>query len=136
MVSLIASSLILVVGASGSQLEPAVASWYGEYHYGMQTANGEVFNSKDLTFAHRTMKFGTAVLFVYKGKGVIARCNDRGPFIKGRDFDLSYQVAKRLDFLEIGVDKIYYKIIKKEVRNDFQRNTSKYNFMFRGFRVY
>lgn len=107
----IASSL------GGLQLESAVMSWYGEYHFGRKTSNGEVFNSVDLTFAHKTMKFGTLVKFCYKGKSVVARCNDRGPYIKGREFDLSYQVAKRLNFLEVGVDKIYYQIIKKEMKS-------------------
>lgn len=127
-------SLLLLIAILSGSAEVGVASWYGEYHYGKLTANGEVFNGEDLTFAHKTLPFGTVVKFYYNGRGVIARCNDRGPFIEGREFDLSYQVAKRLGFLEVGVDKIYYKIIKKEeVKNDFQRDTYKYNTLFRAF---
>ncbi len=112
-----ASNCLVIDSGEVEEYGLALASWYGEYHFGMKTANGEVFDSECLTFAHRTMKFGTLVKFYYKGKTVIARCNDRGPFIEGREFDLSYQVAKRLNFLEKGVDKIYYKIIKKCICN-------------------
>ena len=111
-----AGNCLLIAGGEVEEYDLAIASWYGEYHFGMKTANGEIFNSKDLTFAHKEMKFGTLVKFYYKGKTVIARCNDRGPFIKGREFDLSYQVAKRLGFIDVGVDVIAYKIIKKEVK--------------------
>lgn len=107
-------SLLLLIAILSGSAEVGVASWYGEYHYGKLTANGEVFNSKDLTFAHKTLPFGTEVEFYYKGKSVIAKCNDRGPFVEGREFDLSYQTAKRLNFLEVGVDKIYYIILKSD----------------------
>lgn len=106
-----ATSCLMIGGGEVGEYDLAVASWYGSFHYGKLTANGEIFNGEDLTFAHRSMKFGTLVKFYYKGKSVVARCNDRGPYIKGREFDLSYRVAKRLDFLEVGVDKIYYKVI-------------------------
>ncbi len=107
-----ASNCLMIGGGEVREYDLAVASWYGEYHFGKKTANGEIFNGECLTFAHKTMKFGTKVKFYYKEKTVIARCNDRGPYIEGREFDLSYQVAKRLGFLEIGVDKIGYKVIK------------------------
>lgn len=111
-----ASNCLLIGGGEVKEYDFAVASWYGEYHFGRLTANGEIFNDKDLTFAHKTMKFGTKVKFYYKGKTVIARCNDRGPYIKGREFDLSYQTAKRLGFIDVGVDKIAYKVIKEDIK--------------------
>jgi len=111
-----ATSCLIIGGGEVREYDLAVASWYGSYHYGKLTANGEIFNHECLTFAHKTMKFGTMVKFYYKGKTVIARCNDRGPFIDGREFDLSYQVAKRLNFLEIGVDRIFYKVIEEDMK--------------------
>lgn len=108
-----ATSCLIVDGGEVRECSLAVASWYGSYHFGLKTANGEIFNSKDLTFAHKTMKFGTKVKFYYKDKSIVARCNDRGPFIKGREFDLSYQVAKRLGFIDVGVDYVFWKIIKE-----------------------
>lgn len=63
-------------------------SWYGS-ESGSRTANGEPFTGNDLTFAHKTMAFGSLVRFCHEGSCVVARCNDRGPFIAGRLFDLS-----------------------------------------------
>lgn len=92
----------------------------------MKTANGEIFNNKDLTFAHKTMKFGTLVKFYYKGKTITARCNDRGPYIKGREFDLSYQTAKRLGFLKVGVDKIAYMVVREDTKSALEPFYGKY----------
>ena len=65
----------------------ALASWYER---GCCTASGERFNPDALTFAHRTMAFGTRVTFCHAGACVTARCNDRGPATwTGRTFDLS-----------------------------------------------
>lgn len=108
-----AGNCLLIAGGEVEEYDLAVASWYGEYHFGMKTANGEVFNGECLTFAHKTMEFGTMVEFYYKGKTVIARCNDRGPFVKSREFDLSYQTAKKLGFIDVGVDYLFWKIIKE-----------------------
>lgn len=66
----------------------ASVSWYGD-ESGSTTANGEAYNPDGLTFAHRSMPFGTLVEFCRGGRCVVARCNDRGPFIAGRTFDLS-----------------------------------------------
>lgn len=101
-----------LLGGIKGEYKEATASWYGKWHFERLTASGETYNKNCLTFAHQTMRFGTKVKFTYKGKTVIAYCNDRGDFEKyGRKFDLSYQVAKRLGFLKVGVDKVKYKII-------------------------
>lgn len=60
----------------------AIASWYGPGYEGKTTASGEVFSPDSLTFAHRTLPFGTVVEFSYKGRKVVARCNDRGPYVE------------------------------------------------------
>ena len=67
------------------------ASYYGKKHHGKKTASGEIYNMYSLTAAHRTYKFGTIVKVtsIATNKSVIVRINDRGPFIKGRDIDLS-----------------------------------------------
>lgn len=74
--------------ADGSGLGTALVSWYGE-ESGSTTANGEHYDPDGLTFAHRSMPFGTLVEFCRADRCVVARCNDRGPFIAGRTFDLS-----------------------------------------------
>lgn len=82
-------------------------SYYGGKFFGRKTASGEVYNNIMLTCAHRTLPFGTKlhVTNTHNGKFVIVRVNDRGPFIKGRQLDLSYNAAKKLDMLTRGVIK-------------------------------
>lgn len=67
------------------------ASLYGEYFQGKGTAFGESFNMYDLTAAHRTYPYNTLVRVtnIANNKSVTVRINDRGPYVKGRDMDLS-----------------------------------------------
>ena len=71
--------------------ENAHASYYHDKFTGRRTASGQIFNNKKFTAAHRTLKFGTKVKVtsIATGKWVIVTINDRGPFVKGRDIDLS-----------------------------------------------
>lgn len=80
----------------------ARASWY---KHGRVTANGERYDPMGLTVAHRSLPFGTIVRFTNpeNGKSVVARVNDRGPYIRGREFDLSLGSAKVLDIEQRGV---------------------------------
>src|SRR3954463_8034040 len=72
-------------------LGKGVASWYGPGFHGKKTANGERFNTHDLTAAHKTLPFGTKVRVTNEqtGKSVVVRINDRGPYAHGRVIDLS-----------------------------------------------
>lgn len=79
------------------------ASWYGD-ESGSHTANGERYDPAGLTFAHRTMPFGTRVRFCRGGACVVARCSDRGPASwTGRDFDLSRAAFAAISPLSAGV---------------------------------
>ena len=73
----------------------AVASWYapGDGSAGGRTASGERFTGRDLTAAHRTLPFGTQVRVCHGSACVVVRINDRGPFVRGRDIDLSRAAA-------------------------------------------
>lgn len=68
-----------------------VASYYHNKFNGRKTASGEVFSNNKLTAAHRTYPFGTylKVTNVANGKSVLVKVNDRGPFTKGKELDLS-----------------------------------------------
>lgn len=68
-----------------------VASYYHNKFNGRKTASGEVFSNNKLTAAHRTYPFGTylKVTNVANGKSVVVKVNDRGPFTKGKELDLS-----------------------------------------------
>lgn len=82
-----------------------VASWYGPGFHGRKTANGEVYDQNLYTAAHRFLPFDTVVKVtnLNNGKEVLVRINDRGPYVDGRDIDLSYRAAKALDMVEEGV---------------------------------
>ena len=90
-----------------------VASWYN--HPGRVTANGEMYNPEALTAAHKTLPFGSIVRVrrVDTGDEVTVRINDRGPFIKGREIDLSFEAAKRLGMIEDGLVKVEIKVVSE-----------------------
>lgn len=82
------------------------ASWY---ECCKKTANGEKFNPEGMTAAHRSKKFGTRLRLTNtsNGKTVIVRINDRGPFIKGVDLDVSRGAAKQLGMIKSGHARLF-----------------------------
>lgn len=76
----------------------AVCSWYGNEFNGRPTASGQIFNQDDLTCASRTLPFGTRLALSRDDRRVIVVVTDRGPFISGRDLDLSRAAARALGF--------------------------------------
>ncbi len=84
------------------------ASWYGSEHHNKLTASGQKFDMNKNTLAHRTLPLGTKVRLVNPDNGKAAEgvINDRGPYIKGRDVDVSYAMAKQLGFVRKGVTKL------------------------------
>ena len=83
--------------------EPVEASYYGPGFEGNLTANGEVFDSSQFTAAHKTLEFGTKLIVSYEGRSAVVRINDRGPYIEGRDLDLSQGAAEYLGLTAVGV---------------------------------
>jgi rare lipoprotein A (peptidoglycan hydrolase) len=77
------------------------ASWYQR---GRMTASGERFRPNELSVAHRTYPFGTMLRMTnpVTGVSVVARVNDRGPFVKGRSLDVSRAAAERLGMIRRG----------------------------------
>ena len=90
----------------------AVVSYYCEGFERRTTASGDVFSCDALTFAHRSLPFGTRVRFFYGGNSVVAVCNDRGPFVPGREFDLSKAAFARLAPTSKGVLSVRWEIVK------------------------
>lgn len=76
----------------------AVCSWYGDEFNGLGTASGQLFNEDDFTCASRTLPFGTRLALERAGKRIVVVVTDRGPFIAGRDLDLSKKAAFALGF--------------------------------------
>ncbi|HZV73971.1 MAG TPA: septal ring lytic transglycosylase RlpA family protein [Conexibacter sp.] len=69
--------------------QPGIASWYGATSRGATTACGVPLRRWTLGVAHRTLPCGTPVAFYYKGRTVVVPVIDRGPFVKGRSWDLT-----------------------------------------------
>ena len=88
-----------------------LASYYWQ---GKKTANGEKFNAQEMTAAHRTLPFGTRVRVTRldTGRSVTVRINDRGPFIQGRNVDLSRGAAQQLGMLDRGVTKVKLDVLQ------------------------
>jgi rare lipoprotein A len=88
-----------------------LASFYTE---GTRTANGERFNTYELTAAHPTLPFGTRlrVTNVATGRSVTVRVNDRGPYVPGRIVDVSYSAAESLGMVGQGVAKVKLDVVR------------------------
>lgn len=84
------------------------ASWYGPGFHGNRTANGETYDQWAMTAAHKTLPFGTRlrVTNTANGRSVVVRINDRGPFVAGRDLDLSRAAADALGFQGVATVRI------------------------------
>ena len=91
----------------------AVASYYADKYHGRKTSNGETFNMYDMTAAHKTLPFNTKVKVtnLSNGKSVVVRINDRGPFVKGREIDLSKGAAVKIGMIKSGTAKVSLEII-------------------------
>jgi rare lipoprotein A len=76
----------------------ATASWYGPGFYGRATACGVRMTRKLLGVAHRTLPCGSQVALTYKGNAITVPVVDRGPFKRGRRWDLTAAAAKALGF--------------------------------------
>jgi rare lipoprotein A (peptidoglycan hydrolase) len=102
------------------------ASWYGKDFHGKKTASGETFNEHDLTAAHPTLPMGTKakVTNLETGKSVGVEINDRGPYRKGRDIDLSKGAAKEIGMKKDGSASV--KIEAKVPPEDDKKDKSKY----------
>jgi rare lipoprotein A len=93
------------------------ASWYGPFHHGRPTANGERFSMYRMTAAHRTLPLGTivAVTNLQTGRRVTVRINDRGPYVdpKHRIIDLSRAVARRLGLEHSGLGHVRVTVVQR-----------------------
>ena len=99
--------------------ESGMASWYGNETLrqkdGHMTANGEAFNPKGLSAAHKLLPLPTNVKVtnLENGRSIIVRVNDRGPFpsIHNADsgkriIDLSAAAAKKLGYFRKGTARV------------------------------
>ena len=101
-----ALTLFWLVGTAHAEM----ASVYGgrDGFCGSRTASGARLNCSAMTAAHRRLPFGTRVRVCHSGC-VTVRINDRGPFVRGRDIDLSPAAARA-----IGLDSIGHVTVSRE----------------------
>lgn len=85
-------------------------SWYGPGFYGRRTACGLAYTKTILGVAHRTLPCGTKVTFMWKGRSITVPVIDRGPYVSGRQWDLSGGLCTYLHHCFTG--PIYYRIGK------------------------
>lgn len=80
----------------------AGASWYGPGLYGRQTACGETLRPNTLGVAHRKLPCGTTVKFMYHGQTLVTQVIDRGPYVRGRSWDLTAAASEVLGLEGVG----------------------------------
>ena len=91
------------------------ASWYGPKFQGRRTANGEIFDMNLLTAAHPTLPMPVMVQVtnLENGRSMKLRVNDRGPFKKNREIDLSRRAAETLGFKDKGTARVRVKYLHR-----------------------
>jgi rare lipoprotein A (peptidoglycan hydrolase) len=90
------------------------ASWYGKDFDGKPTATGEIYDMYAATAAHPALPLGSIVRVVNmrNQRSQVVRINDRGPYVEGRGLDVSYAVARRLDFDKSGIAKVRVELLE------------------------
>jgi rare lipoprotein A (peptidoglycan hydrolase) len=83
---------------SGTQV--SVASVFRDYGLGL--ACGGLLGRDQLGVAHKTAPCGTLITFTYGGRSLTVPVIDRGPYIAGREWDLTGATAEALGFPGLG----------------------------------
>jgi rare lipoprotein A len=81
---------------------PAQASYYGPGLYGGALACGGTLQPGTLGVANKTLPCGAKVKLRYRGRTIAVPVVDRGPYVSGRDFDLTAATKVRLGFPDVG----------------------------------
>ncbi len=91
-----------------------LASWYGDAFQGGPTANGEVFDKRRLSAAHKTLPLPSIVRVdnLENGRSITVRVNDRGPFVDDRIIDLSEAAARALGFENKGLARVRVRYLR------------------------
>ena len=88
-----------------------MASYYGYSHAGNITASGVPFDPTAFTAAHKTLPFGTQLRVGYGGNSAVVTVNDRGPYVDGRDVDLSQAAAEMIGLTGPGVAPVQVTVL-------------------------
>ena len=88
--------------ARETDVRTMVASYYANVLEGNPTASGEPYEPGRYTAAHKSLPLGTELRVAYGGEAVEVVVNDRGPFVEGRDIDLSLAAAEEIGLVGPG----------------------------------
>jgi rare lipoprotein A (peptidoglycan hydrolase) len=101
-----------------------VTSWYGPDFDGQPTATGETYDMNADTAAHPTLPLGSIVRVTNtrNHRSQIVRINDRGPYVEGRELDVSYAVAQKLGFDQSGTAKVRLELLQVPKRQSTLRH--------------
>jgi rare lipoprotein A len=85
--------------------EMGLATWYTAPYKGRRAANGQIFDDRAMTAAHRTLPMGSLIVVtnLKTGESGAMRVTDRGPFIQGRIVDLTIAAAKATGVYRAGL---------------------------------
>ena len=83
-----------------SGIQVSVASVFTDYGLGL--ACGGVLGRQQLGVAHKTAPCGTLITFDYAGRSLTVPVIDRGPYVAGREWDLTGATAAALGFPGLG----------------------------------
>ena len=108
LIFLLVAAALLAFGAERAEADTGLASWYGPGLAGNPTASGEPYDPYDYTAAHKRLPLGTELVVTYGGRSVNVTVNDRGPYVGGRDLDLSQSAARAIGLTRAGVDFVEY----------------------------
>jgi rare lipoprotein A len=101
--------------AFSSPMRSAGASWYGgRSMWGRKTACGQTLRPSTLGVANKTLPCGTTVKFVYQGHVLVTQVIDRGPYVRGRAWDLTEAAGKVLGLA--GVGRVRYAVALENAR--------------------
>lgn len=105
---------VLGPGTAWAVAEQGKASWYGPDYHGRLTASGEIFNQNAHTLACNHLPFGTHVRVINRATGQTSFgvVNDRGPFVGGRKYDVSRQMAVELGMIQAGVADVDVEVLR------------------------
>jgi rare lipoprotein A (peptidoglycan hydrolase) len=107
------TAMFMVAGpfSGDAEAETVVGSWYGPGFEGSPTASGEPYRAEAYTAAHRSLPFGTELLVTYGGQQAVVRVTDRGPYVTGRDIDLSQGAAEEIGLTAAGADAVDVRVL-------------------------
>jgi rare lipoprotein A len=103
-----AEDLEFVHSHSPVRTETGYATWYTAPYKGRRAANGQVFDDRALTAAHRTLPMGSLVVVtnLKTSQSSAMRITDRGPFVDGRILDLTIASAKATGVYRAGLAQV------------------------------